>query len=43
MASPKELQMVSRGVPSLPVYIGTLGMTGMTAWVADDPGEKQMQ
>jgi hypothetical protein len=33
MASPKELHPVSREVPSLSVYLGTLGMTGMTAWV----------
>jgi NADPH-dependent curcumin reductase CurA len=33
MAAPKELHPVSREVPSLSVYLGTLGMTGMTAWV----------
>jgi NADPH-dependent curcumin reductase CurA len=33
LASPKELHPVSREVPSLSVYLGTLGMTGMTAWV----------
>jgi hypothetical protein len=33
MASPKELHPVSREVPSLSVHLGTLGMTGMTAWV----------
>ncbi len=33
MASPNELHPVSREVPSLSVYLGTLGMTGMTAWV----------
>ena len=33
MASPKELHTVSREVPSLSIYLGALGMTGMTAWV----------
>lgn len=33
MASPKELHPVSREVPSLSIYLGALGMTGMTAWV----------
>jgi NADPH-dependent curcumin reductase CurA len=33
MASPKELHHVSREVPSLSIYLGALGMTGMTAWV----------
>jgi len=33
MAAPKELHPVSREVPSLSVYLGALGMTGMTAWV----------
>jgi hypothetical protein len=33
LASPKELHAVSREVPSLSVYLGALGMTGMTAWV----------
>jgi NADPH-dependent curcumin reductase CurA len=33
LASPKELHPVSREVPSLSVYLGALGMTGMTAWV----------
>src|ERR1017187_10576999 len=42
MASPKELNLVNREVPSLSVYLETLGMTGMTAWVADDPSEKQI-
>ena len=32
IASPKELHPVSRDVPSLSVYLGALGMTGMTAW-----------
>jgi NADPH-dependent curcumin reductase CurA len=32
MASPKELHPVSREVESLSVYLGALGMTGMTAW-----------
>lgn len=33
IASPKELHPVSRAVPSLSIYLGALGMTGMTAWV----------
>jgi NADPH-dependent curcumin reductase CurA len=33
MASPKELHRVSREIQPLSVYLGTLGMTGMTAWV----------
>jgi hypothetical protein len=33
IASPKELQLVSREVQPLSVYLGVLGMTGMTAWV----------
>jgi NADPH-dependent curcumin reductase CurA len=33
MASPKELHPVSREIQSLSVYLGALGMTGMTAWV----------
>lgn len=32
MASPKELHPVSRDVQPLSVYLGALGMTGMTAW-----------
>src|ERR1039457_939034 len=32
MASPKELHPVSRAVQPLSVYLGALGMTGMTAW-----------
>ena len=32
IASPKELHPVSREVQPLSVYLGTLGMTGMTAW-----------
>jgi len=31
MASPKELHLVSREVPSRSVHLGTLGMTAMTA------------
>ena len=31
MASPKELHSVSREIQPLSVYLGTLGMTGMTA------------
>jgi NADPH-dependent curcumin reductase CurA len=33
IASPKELHPVSRAVQPLSVYLGALGMTGMTAWV----------
>jgi NADPH-dependent curcumin reductase CurA len=33
IASPKELHPVSREVQPLSLYLGTLGMTGMTAWV----------
>ncbi len=32
IASPKELHPVSREIQPLSVYLGTLGMTGMTAW-----------
>ena len=32
MASPEELHPVSRNIQPLSVYLGTLGMTGMTAW-----------
>jgi NADPH-dependent curcumin reductase CurA len=32
MASPKELHPVSREFQPLSVYLGALGMTGMTAW-----------
>jgi NADPH-dependent curcumin reductase CurA len=33
IASSKELHPVSRDIQPLSVYLGTLGMTGMTAWV----------
>jgi len=33
VASPKQLQPVSREIQPLSVYLGALGMTGMTAWV----------
>jgi len=33
IVSPKDLHPVSREVQPLSVYLGTLGMTGMTAWV----------
>ena len=33
IASPKELHPVSREVQPISVYLGALGMTGMTAWV----------
>jgi NADPH-dependent curcumin reductase CurA len=32
VASPKELHLVSRDIQPLSVYLGALGMTGMTAW-----------
>lgn len=32
-AAPKELHPVSREIQPLSVYLGALGMTGMTAWV----------
>jgi NADPH-dependent curcumin reductase CurA len=32
IASPKELHVVSREIQPLSVYLGALGMTGMTAW-----------
>ena len=33
IAAPKELRPVSREIQPLSVYLGALGMTGMTAWV----------
>src|SRR6185436_6543381 len=33
IASPKELHAVDREIQPLSVYLGALGMTGMTAWV----------
>ena len=33
IASPKHLQPVSRAVQPLSIYLGTLGMPGLTAWV----------
>lgn len=32
IASPRELQPVSRDIQPLSVYLGALGMTGLTAW-----------
>jgi NADPH-dependent curcumin reductase CurA len=32
IASPKDLRQVSRQIQPLSVYLGVLGMTGMTAW-----------
>ncbi len=32
IAAPKDLHGVNKGVKPLSVYLGTLGMTGMTAW-----------
>jgi len=39
IATPKELHPVSHDVPSLSVYLGALGMTGMTAWAGLHVGE----
>jgi NADPH-dependent curcumin reductase CurA len=39
VASPKALRSVSREVQPLSVYLGALGMTGMTAWVGLKVGE----
>jgi NADPH-dependent curcumin reductase CurA len=39
LASPKELHQVSREVQPPSVYLGALGMTGMTAWVGLTLGE----
>jgi len=36
VASPPELHPVSRGIQPLSVYLGALGMTGMTAWAGLD-------
>jgi NADPH-dependent curcumin reductase CurA len=33
IASPRELRAVSRDIQPLSIYLGALGMTGMTAWV----------
>lgn len=33
IASPKDLHAVNRDIQPLSVYLGALGMTGMTAWV----------
>jgi len=33
IASPRDLRLVSRDIQPLSVYLGALGMTGMTAWV----------
>jgi NADPH-dependent curcumin reductase CurA len=33
VATPEQLHSVSREIQPLSVYLGTLGMTGMTAWV----------
>ena len=33
LASPNELHPVSREIQPLSVYLGALGMTGLTAWV----------
>jgi NADPH-dependent curcumin reductase CurA len=33
IASPKELRLVRRDVQPLSLYLGALGMTGLTAWV----------
>ena len=39
IAAPKELHHVSREVHPLSVYLGALGMTGMTAWAGLKLGE----
>jgi NADPH-dependent curcumin reductase CurA len=39
VAAPKELHLVSRKIQPLSVYLGTLGMTGMTAWAGLNTGE----
>ena len=39
IAAPKELHHVSRDVHPLSVYLGALGMTGMTAWAGLKLGE----
>ena len=39
----EELYLVNREVPSLSVYLGTPGMTGTTAWVADAPARSKYQ
>jgi len=38
-ASPHELQPVSREIQPLSVYLGALGMTGLTAWAGLNQGE----
>jgi len=39
IASPKDLNLVSREIQPLSVYLGALGMTGMTAWAGLNLGE----
>ena len=39
VASPKELNWVSRDIQPLSIYLGDLGMTGMTAWAGLNTGE----
>jgi len=39
IASPKELHPVNREIQPLSVYLGALGMTGLTAWVGLNLGE----
>ena len=36
IATPKQLHSVNRGIQPLSVYLGALGMTGMTAWAGLD-------
>jgi NADPH-dependent curcumin reductase CurA len=36
LAEPRELRIVDRSVQPLTVYLGALGMTGLTAWVGLD-------
>lgn len=39
IASPHELQLASREIQPLSVYLGALGMTGLTAWAGLNQGE----
>jgi NADPH-dependent curcumin reductase CurA len=39
VAEPKDLHPVSRDIQPLSVYLGALGMTGMTAWAGLNTGE----
>ncbi len=39
VAAPRELHLVSREIQPLSVYLGALGMTGMTAWAGLNSAE----